>query len=277
MREWPELRDAPAPFLNRFEKYRLTHLDLLKAHCLTGGPDGGQLPSGYITLIDKVLKKAISLLEFLNIKCFYGARELQTVESALLEVVATEIGSLEEKHVARSPAVQALQGASPALIAAVKTELEGDSGAYSAAEDTWNSAYIARVLTSAVSFLAAPEKGAGDAEARTGVVMLGQLMLQSTVRKLLQLVTPEQLYKSRSTLPADLLGTYFTTHEHFSFKRLLSKTIRDRESKQIMCANPRVAPLHDAGSNHCVLRLSQLHTDQCRCTCNARLWRAAVQ
>ena len=76
-----ELREAPAPFLNRFEKYRLTHAHLLRAHLLESAP-----PPGFVSLVLKVLHKVHSLVDFMAVRCFYGASKDQTVESIMLEV-----------------------------------------------------------------------------------------------------------------------------------------------------------------------------------------------
>lgn len=221
-----ELRDAPAPFLNRFEKYRLTHAHLLRAHLFESA-----LPPGFVSLVLKVLHKVHSLVDFMTVRCFYGASKDQTVESIMLEVVVETFGSL--KDVTRCAAFRALQQLSTQdpIVLAVQAELDDDDEALTVASRAWREpGQLVRALEAALKFLAdeaASDSESSSAHARTGVVMFGQLMLQSTVRQLLKLATPEMLYMKRATLPKDMLDSFFTSQEHFSLKRMLRGMVED--------------------------------------------------
>lgn len=219
-----ELRDAPAPFLNRFEKYRLTHAHLLRAHLLESA-----LPPGFVSLVLKVLHKVHSLVDFMPVRCFYGASKDQTVESIMLEVVIETFGSLVD--VTRCAAFRALQQLSKQdpIVLAVQAELDDDDEALAVASRAWREpGQLVCALEAALKFLADEAAGeSSSAHARTGVVMLGQLMLQRTVRQLLKLATPEMLYMKRATLPNDILDSFFTSQEHFSLKRMLRGMVED--------------------------------------------------
>ena len=225
-----ELRDAPAPFLNRFEKYRLTHAHLLKAHLLERA-----LPPGFVSLVLKVMAKTHSLLDFMAVRCFYGACKDQTVESIVLDVVVETFGSLAD--VTRCAAFRALQQLSEQdpIVLAVQVELDGDDEALAVVSRAWQEpGQLARALEAALMIPAdkvvvidTGESAGESAHARAGEVMLGQLMLQRTVRQLLKLATPEQLYMKRAALPNDMLETFFTAQEHFSLKRMLRGMVED--------------------------------------------------
>ena len=113
----PELRAAPAPFLNRFEKYRLTHCDLLNSML-------DQAPA-MRSLTTKVSERVDALLECLGLESFYGARKQQTVESILLDLISTHIIGSTTK-ISDAAALRSLQELDGPVIVQAREELRGD-------------------------------------------------------------------------------------------------------------------------------------------------------
>ncbi|KAL1518601.1 hypothetical protein AB1Y20_002889 [Prymnesium parvum] len=212
-----KLHEAPAPFLNRFEKLRLTHAHLLKAQLQ-------DLPPGARSLADKVLTKARRMLEHVGLQHCQGAAKLQTVESVLADLIGTYM----------QPANQPDQWVAPAalcrdldelLLAEVEAELQADDDALAVVASellpTWNVDRVIKLIVQADSFFRKAED-AQSAGARVGVTLLGHWLLRTSVRRLLEVVTPERLCMLNEH---QLLRTYLVDQEHFSLKRLLRRLL----------------------------------------------------
>ena len=198
-----ELRAAPAPFLNRFEKYRLTHQDLLSS-LLESTPALRKLTT-------KVSERISELVECIGSQSFYGQKPRQTIESVLLDLVSVHIVKSTTKS-SDVAALQALQTLDGPVLAQARVELSDDADALHCLPGLCRRPSFVQQL--ALRFLGAEgnetqHREASSGESRAAVALLGQWLLQAAVRRLLQICTPERLYYHRSSIPADLLRTYF--------------------------------------------------------------------
>ena len=205
-----ELRNAPAPFLHRFEKYRLSHRNLLDAHL--------QSSPGLRMLVAPVLEKMKSFVDRIEPLSLYGYKSQQTIESIILRLASRHMGSNGE----------ILPTAS--IVTAAAVELRDDPEAL---ELLHNGTHEGSQLK-AMRFFAAPTKEASSAESRVAVAITGQWLLQTAVSQVLLVCTPERLYKHRASLPADVLETYFSLQEHFSLKRLLRSVVTQHTRKLVV-------------------------------------------
>jgi len=215
-----ELREAPAPFLNRFEKCRLSHAVLLQSHLR-------QRPEGLSKLVPKVLGKVCELADRIGMHSFYGAKRDQTIESGIYALLMESMPpSLDLR---RWPAVAEIDKAlrQPAFVKAVDEELHGDPEAQLYLTQLASEPRaVAQVLEQAMALLANGSV-ALHAAGRAGAALLGQWMLHAVVQQLIQVVTPEQLYRHRTRLPSEMLKAYLAEQEHFSLKRLLRSLIEE--------------------------------------------------
>ena len=219
-----ELRNAPAPFLHRFEKYRLSHRDLLNDLLAQSGR--------LAMLITKVLHKLQSLIECIDPLSFYGFRPQQTVESILHLLVASHL----------TGEGSSISEPTDDMLAIARVELEDDDEALASLAQ--GPPDFRQLTQRAVQFLSAPSgDGSSSAESRAAVAIVGQWLLQNASFHLLQICTPERLYQRRESLPPEMLSTYFKGQEHFSLKRLIKAKISDRRDHKLVVYTRTTASL----------------------------------
>jgi hypothetical protein len=201
-----ELQLAPAPFLNRFEKYRLTQADLLQSH-LHRSELLRTLPSLKELLSQpKLMAHIQDFVQQIGVRSFYGFTESQTIESGLLCLLSDW---------------QTLKGVVNSIMChfendafrlSIEAELEGDQSAAACAMSLrGNSQGISQVL-----------KEPTTEEQRTaGKTLLAQCIVHELISRLLRIVVPEQVFQHPGALPDGILRTYLAQNEHFSFRALL--------------------------------------------------------
>lgn len=204
-----QLQTAPAPFLNRFEKYRLTHADLLESHLRQASVLNECPLLGELLRSEKLFEHVQDLVMRLGVRSFYGLASDQTVESALLcllsrwESGADLVSSIEDRCSETS------------FCAAVEAELASEPGALAAVRCVWAdpSAFVSDLLL-------APD----EASRAAGLALLAQFVLHDLVVQLIGVVVPEHLFKCPASLPTSLLQSYLQQQpEHFGLAGLLKK------------------------------------------------------
>lgn len=210
-----ELQLAPAPFLNRFEKYRLTQADLLQSHlhrthlldeapglkALLGKPDLFQHLQRFVAQI--------------NMCSFYGFAEEQTLESGLLcmllnwssiDDVVDSIVSLKEDKMFRSSIEKEMSE---------NKALQFDASMLMQKPPTTIRAQIINML----------QKQEADKEHESkfkiGQILIGHCITHTMIKQLLRIVMPEQLFKHPASIPQDMLQWYIAEKKHFCLKDLL--------------------------------------------------------
>ena len=204
------LKLAPAPFLNRFEKYRLTNADLLESHLrrttlLTEVPLLGEL-----LCAPDLVAHLHSFVERIGANRFYGFAPSQTIESGLLRVLS----SWTTKEDVVDDVVALCQD--ERFRHAVEAELEG-RGPEAKACLQWDDP------TALHGLILRPCDGL---EKDVGLALLAQGMLHRLIRLLMQVAIPEHLFKHPDSLPSGLLQSYLSDQqEHFSLNALLKKMV----------------------------------------------------
>jgi len=240
-----ELRYAPAPFLHRFEKYRLSHRNLLDAHV-------AEYPSRFRSFVSKVLAKLHSLVECIESLSLYGYKAQQTLESILLYSVST-LGSNFCNVL--TPAF------ATSIASAAAAELQADPEALALLQDGVQE--IGESVREAMHFLLSSNES-GSATSRLAVAITGQWLLQTSVSRLIQVCTPERLYKHRAVVPFEMLDTYFRCQEHFSLKRLLQGMVSTRTAQRMVVYTRTTAsllslPAHGLESSEDESSASEMH------------------
>ena len=210
----PELQLAPAPFLNRFEKYRLTHADLLESHLRKGQLLLDVPLLGELLRTDQLVRHVLDFVVRLGMRSFYGFAPSQTIESALL--------SLLTRWTTKTDVVKAVSHkcADATFRTAVEAELSAEQASLEAVRGVWaDPDAVARDM------LLQPSS---EPERKVGLALLAQCVLQELIVQLVQVVIPEHLFKHPASLPDGLLQLYLERQqEHFSLAALLSKIASD--------------------------------------------------
>ena len=240
-----ELRYAPAPFLHRFEKYRLSHRNLLDAHV-------AEYPSRFRSFVSKVLTKLHSLVECIESLSLYGYKAQQTLESLLLYLVSTLGNNFCN---VLTPAI------ATSVTSAAAAELQADPEALALLQDGVQG--IGEFVREAKHFLLSSNES-GSAKSRLAVAITAQWLLQTSVSQLIQVCTPERLYKHRAVVPFEMLDTYFRCQEHFSLKRLLRGMVSTRTAQRMVVYTRTTAsllslPAHGLESSEDESSASEMH------------------
>ena len=210
----PELQLAPAPFLNRFEKYRLTHADLLESHLRKGQLLSDVPLLGELLKTEQLVAHVQDFVLRLGVRSFYGFAPSQTIESALL--------SLLTRWETKTDVVQAVSGkcADETFRTAVEAELSAEQASLESVRCVWaDPEAVARDM------LLQPK---GEHERKVGLALLAQCLLQELIVQLVQVIIPEHLFKHPASLPAGLLQVYLERQqEHFSLAALLRKIVSE--------------------------------------------------
>ena len=210
----PELQLAPAPFLNRFEKYRLTHADLLESHLRKGQLLRDVPLLGELLRTDQLVAHVQDFVLRLGMRSFYGFAPSQTIESALLALLT--------RWKTNTDVVEAVSRkcADETFRAAVEAELSAEQASLESARCVWADPEVMVRDT-----LLQPK---GDPERKVGLALLAQCVLQELIVQLVQIIIPEHLFKHPTSLPAGLLQFYLERQqEHFSLAALLRKIASD--------------------------------------------------
>jgi hypothetical protein len=161
-----EVKDTPAPFLNRFEKYRVSHKDFLRARL-------DSFPPCMRIAVNAALEKVKDFFDHVGEDSFYGARRDDTVGSIALSILPKSVFRFKHSKVARqrsshnfrgrlgvppdSPKPQTARTSSTVLLSFLIDELTKSAGfvipEYSEAELKSDAAYIVRLLGKARSSL----------------------------------------------------------------------------------------------------------------------------
>ncbi|CAM9145735.1 unnamed protein product, partial [Ectocarpus fasciculatus] len=214
-----ELQTTPAPFLNRFEKYRLTHADLLNSNLHRSGILLLFPALNDVLRNSKLFQHIYSLIYRVNPRSFYGYAAQQTVESAILR----ELSSWCSVDVVTGKVVNALE--EYGFRKAVIEELRGTDKALQ---------YIQGFSEDPVRFVSVLNCPVGEEEHRVSGVMLAHLLLRGVVGQLMSIVAAEQIFqRGGDGLPLDLLRSYLGRTECFSLNDLL-KSIATSSSRKHM-------------------------------------------
>ena len=242
-----ELPHIPAPFLNRFEKYRLSQVDLLRAGLSSMS---NRQDEGLARLLDAAVKKVRELVQLMGTKSFYGSVDGQTLESVFVDMLprAGVSSSDATAHTGSTGAVY-----QNVLLSTAHTYLHGQlvlRACTGIGEDNLLEAVSAQLpslrahLDSAVplseptnglsiSLSQLSERGVAEPRAQLIGASLYHLLVHSAVARLLQLATPEAVYCFKGRLPKSLMRVYFET-EHFSLQRLIRRVCSDGAGKHLV-------------------------------------------
>ena len=178
-----EIQLVPAPFLNRFEKYYITHAHLLDFYMHSVE----SLPA-----LQRVLRKpnlmshVLSFVAGVGTRSLYGFAPSQTIESILLQ----QVNSWCNDGTASTVIMSSLRDKD--FCEVLKIEL---------GHDKCSTFDISRVQASIHAHN-------GAADAKNGEVMLAHSMIRQLIEKLLQVAVPEMVFKRCNQLPQSLLKAY---------------------------------------------------------------------
>ena len=185
-----EVQLAPAPFLNRFEKYRINCSDCLN-FILCELFERFRLPALSKILLEKVYCKIQSLLRVVGKYAFFGNARFQTIESVLLTVMLRfRTASDVTAFVLESFRTNSYRERVSADLSMSGSEVDHlcDAGES-------NSAVIQRML----------EAPTNAREAHFGEVILGQAILEHVVRFFIDISLPEYLLARAAHLPSSII------------------------------------------------------------------------
>eukprot|EP01047_Picozoa_sp_COSAG01_P012374 COSAG01_NODE_556_length_15526_cov_13.393725_1_plen_5121_part_01 len=239
-----ELQLAPAPFLNRFEKYRLSQKDLLESHV-----QHRDLPAA--ETMKKVLRKqdpnvvahVKALVTQIGVRSFYGFCADQTIESGLLYLLS--------KWKAIEDVVDDIIKCmgKDSFCSVVREELAGDDRAIDC---------FAVLQTDSTQLTVVLGTTTNEIEAKVADVLLAQCIIHNLVQQLLQIVIPEQLFQHPHCLPQDLLQYYLAERQHFNLQILLHSLtsvggarkhiVYSRTSAKVLALQTGAASEEDLGS-----------------------------
>jgi len=238
-----QLCNVPAPFLNRFEKFRLGINDVL---CARIKEADGLLQD----IIRKSLDRAYDLVMFLGTRNFFGLVRDQTIESIVVRMLKP-MGSAFEKKTA---AISSCSNEDPFVRLAnhvcsflrekllLKDDIEATSisiirGAllFPSAKDAEIEQYVRDTYASDNHPLCLSDffsHAKADSITKSFVTSICQMILTECIcKELLSLATPEVIFSKRQNLPPDLVQHYFV-QEHFSLKRFIVRMISKGENKK---------------------------------------------
>jgi len=225
----PELQLAPAPFLNRFEKYRLSHADLLTYHLQQRTSLLTELPSLNALLRDgsSLFRHLQTFTRHIGARGVYGFQTAQTIESGLLCIISSW-NSAEDVV----DAVWQLLDNNAQFQNAVVTELNADVAAKMFG--------VLRQMNrkQVVATLTQPKN---DEERRVWQALLGQTILHQFVALILRVTVPEQLFRAPTSFPRGLLELYLEDGKHFSLSALAQSVVAGPVRKHIVYT--RTSPL----------------------------------
>ena len=211
----PELQLAPAPFLQRFEKYRITQTHLLESYLHHRCPLLHELPVLRELLRSPVLVAHVkAFVQLIGVESFYGFADEQTIESGLLRLLQewTSVDSVVQS-IARHFESVSFRSAIQAELWDLDLECDDLNDIF----------YIQSML--------ACQPG-NDEEMRIGKALLGQSLLHDLSAQLLRVVVPERLFRDHGCVPESLLRSYLASPENFSLRALLQATVKGSTARK---------------------------------------------
>ena len=224
-----ELQVAPAPFLNRFEKYRITHADLLEAYLQSSSVvEGLPLLRSLLESTGEanVYAHVQRFVQLVGTQSFYGFAERQTVESAFLAVMSNWESPSDVVSSIQKLLNETVMGEEIALFrSTIEMELEGNANALQCFNEMLSGNLdVGTVIQTPLS----------EPQTTLGTALLAQCMLQEIIDRLLNVAVPEQLFKDPTCLPRRLLQSYTRRAGHFSLRGLFAELKDRRERKSIV-------------------------------------------
>jgi MoxR-like ATPase len=214
-----ELQLAPAPFLNRFEKYRLTHADLLESYLWRTDMHREVPLLGDLLRTPALVAHVQNFVNRLGAKSFYGFAVCQTIESALFCLLS---GWQTATDVIKAIMVKADD---ETFRLSVEAELDENEAASAAVRDAWDNRQFIEALVLRPT----------ETQKTAGLALLGQCILHALIAQLVQVIVPEHLFKHPASLPTGLLQSYLINQqEHFSLAALLRRINSDIAKRHIV-------------------------------------------
>ena len=196
-----ELNVAPAPFLNRFEKYRITMTDALE-YILSN--HRAKFPLS--TVVYKVLIHLRALFETVGYDSFIGYAHKQTVESCFIAI----LGHLDSEVALQNYILAAIRGSN-----CLHYVVDGISLSMQEREDI-NNAVSKRSLSR--DYFNSPQN---ERIKDIGVNLLAQAVLNDAVASFVEISLPECLLTKAAFLPSSLIDLV-VVEEKFRFGRRMS-------------------------------------------------------
>eukprot|EP00979_Chaetoceros_neogracilis_P011770 scaffold2972_cov257-Chaetoceros_neogracile.AAC.18 len=251
-----ELSDLPAPFLNRFEKYRLSITDLFTAKV-------NQSP-----LISRIFSRSLKQInKFVSSLTLCGFVPLQTIESCMLELLSGACENEDSCVCNMNPASSTFYDHFVSFLKSllnltVPRQDLINVMAYAKDYLPLDEAEALTDLLAKSQLLHAKEafQECFKATPSTIVAVLVEKILEMVITRhviltLSNLATPEEIYVSRTILPQDVIQHYFE-QQHFSLKDLL-ENIR---SKAFSSRSMSKYIIHTRSNAH-ILGIPSLRTD----------------
>jgi len=207
-----DLQLAPAPLLNRFEKYRISFVDILDFY-LDRNEALASMPVLQNILNSREFQSNLALfVQVLGPVGFYGFAEKQTLQSAILALLmsfssAEEVARILIQDAKTTDFLEKLEG-DVQLSELLCTPLEEVKEEDEQQDD--------ELVFEVASLLSGDEK-----ESESLKSLLLHSMESKVVSHLLDIAMPEFLLRKSSRLPRDLLGSYLKERRHFDLPSLL--------------------------------------------------------
>jgi len=220
-----EIDDVPAPFLNRFEKFRLSVSDVFDS-------GWGRMP-GMIKIMRNARARVADLCSLLGENGIFGWVEMQTLDSIFVDMLP-KIG-IQDCTIVPSQSNRSFLSCVLDFICRVTSlpanEKELDVIVNSALKylSLADSALLESLLDSALRIDHQNMNGAFDTIVRGGKdtslsriigINVQMFVTRAASFRIMMLATPEAVFACRNVLPSDIIEEYFR-QEHFSLKSLL--------------------------------------------------------
>lgn len=211
-----ELQVAPAPYLNRFEKYRITHVNLVDAIVNSSLAIQDIIPLKRVLENSKLISHLYNFIDCVGPMTLFGFAEEQTIESCLSKLILSWQSADTIVHKLCSLCHNSL------FCEALQLELDKmscvvDISALKAPD------FIERLLYGP------------DSDSHIGMALVGQAIMHIIVMEnLLKVSLTDQLLYQATNLPKAILNEFLQDRSRFSFLSLLDTFSISKNKKNMV-------------------------------------------
>jgi hypothetical protein len=230
-----ELRTTPGPFLNRFEKYSLSHKDFLDARM-------SEIPQNLRNVLIAVKSKVQEFTNLFETANFYGAVEGETVNSLVLsvlprcgfvpnldeDVTSPDMGSGQFQAIEYILNVLRMKAGLRFTLASFSKETAwtinpGDGTGQAFLSGSYSRLEIITHVDNAMKYLLSKDPNSIHitAEEQFVISVIGQWLVFYLCKKLINLMTAESFIFGHVKMPAWCVDCYLMDQNHFSLKMVI--------------------------------------------------------
>lgn len=254
-----ELAKIPAPFLNRFEKYTLDTWDVLRA--------GWTKLGHFAAVLYQARERALGVVRVVQEKNgLFGWVDGQTIDSIFIDllpsggltppdpttssVVPESFAGCVSKFLGCVTSLRMVAEQVAQTIGMAESCLEREDAVVlvdmvSKCRKEDHLRHVQETMHSIITTSPTDRERAAEVCS----ILLQMIITKFAVSRLMQIATPEAVYLSLKELPPDVVSDYFG-QEHFSLRRLISKTVSGPNGGKRVIVCTRSDPVIDSLPSH---------------------------